>query len=415
MEVKQDVDSKIYRITGDKERVKDFLMGVKVRLESLLKEDTEQLPWDTEYLHLLHGVLKWVNVEATYLCLKEIRDLSHELSNLSYVLISQVGKGRGVALEVLKNGTQLLKNLFESLDVALKEDGSIHSDRRVALTIDQVRRILVQEFLPSSEKETGVKTFTLYPNPDSLLQIEVGQLEKFRFKLEKLRELNSSAMDLAEKPALNGVILREHLAHVDLILNDLQRGLAQARKVRLSHLFQVLHGLVQQIGTQLGKEVRLNTVGDDYEVDRYIVERMKEPLVHLIHNAIYHGIEDVEARVAKGKQAQGTLTLKVVEREDCLVWEFSDDGGGVDRWAVMAKALEKAIIAYPSKASDKEVHHWMFELGVSTAPEHEKRSDKGIGLDSVKRSIEDLDGKIDVRSMDGRGCSFVMSIPMKFS
>lgn len=161
-----------------------------------------------------------------------------------------------------------------------------------------------------------------------------------------------------------------------------------------------------------GKMVRLRTEGEGTEVDKTVIERLADPLTHLIRNAIDHGIEQPDRRLAAGKPEDGTVRLVAAHRSGRVLIEVADDGAGIDRARVRDIAVQKGLIAADAQLGDSEIDNLLFLPGFSTAKSVSHISGRGVGMDVVKRSIQALGGRLTVSSRPGQGSSFVMSLPL---
>ena len=177
-------------------------------------------------------------------------------------------------------------------------------------------------------------------------------------------------------------------------------------------LFQRMSRMVREVADATGKEVRLKTEGEATEVDKTVVERLAEPLTHMIRNAVDHGIEAPEVRLAAGKPAEGMVRMTAAHRSGRIVIEVSDDGAGIDRPKVRASAIKKGLIAADAQLSDNDIDNLLFLPGFSTAATVSSISGRGVGMDVVKRSIVALGGRISISSRPGLGSTFSMSLPL---
>jgi two-component system chemotaxis sensor kinase CheA len=160
------------------------------------------------------------------------------------------------------------------------------------------------------------------------------------------------------------------------------------------------------------KQVRLVTEGEGTEVDKTVIERLADPLTHMIRNAIDHGLETPEVRIAAGKPSEGVVRLSAGHRSGRIVIEVSDDGAGINRAKVREIAVGKGLIAADAAMTDDEIDNLIFLPGFSTASEVSDISGRGVGMDVVKRSIQALGGRISISSRPGKGSTFVMSLPL---
>ena len=197
------------------------------------------------------------------------------------------------------------------------------------------------------------------------------------------------------------------------ICDDLKDVAMSVRMIPLSATFRKMVRLVHDLATKSGKKIKLNIVGEDTEVDKTVIEQIADPLVHIVRNSCDHGIEHPEERVAVGKQDTGTVTLEG-RHEGGEVWILiHDDGHGLNRDRILAKALEKGIVGSEAKEwSDEKVYRLVFEAGFSTAEKITDISGRGVGMDVVRKNIEKLNGRIDIQSVEGKGSTFILRIPL---
>jgi two-component system chemotaxis sensor kinase CheA len=177
-------------------------------------------------------------------------------------------------------------------------------------------------------------------------------------------------------------------------------------------VFQRMPRLVREVAAMTGKSVRLITEGENTEVDKTVIERLADPLTHMIRNAIDHGLEKTETRLAAGKSAEGTVRLSALHRSGRIVIEVSDDGAGINRSRVKAIAVDKGLVAPDAVLSDDEIDNLIFLPGFSTAAAISDISGRGVGMDVVRRSIQALGGRITITSQPGVGSTFTMSLPL---
>jgi two-component system chemotaxis sensor kinase CheA len=177
-------------------------------------------------------------------------------------------------------------------------------------------------------------------------------------------------------------------------------------------VFQRMPRLVREVAEMTGKKVRLVTAGEDTEVDKTVVERLAEPITHMLRNAIDHGLETPDERIAAGKGAEGTVRLAALHRSGRIVIEISDDGKGINRERVRRIAVDRGLIADDAVLGDDEVDNLIFLPGFSTADAVSDISGRGVGMDVVKRSIQALGGRISISSVPGKGSTFTLSLPL---
>ena len=203
-----------------------------------------------------------------------------------------------------------------------------------------------------------------------------------------------------------------NLSQLSRITSELQRTSMSLRMVAIRQTFQKMIRLVRDLSKKSGKRVDLQMVGEDTEIDRTMVDEIYDPLVHMVRNAVDHGIEDPETRKAAGKPEAGTIVLKAYHKGGNIVIEISEDGKGLDREKITNRAVERGVIGSGEQMSEHEVHNLIFQPGFSTAETITDVSGRGVGMDVVKRSVENLRGKVEVLSEKGRGTSVLMKLPL---
>ncbi|HEU5208944.1 MAG TPA: chemotaxis protein CheA [Longimicrobiales bacterium] len=196
------------------------------------------------------------------------------------------------------------------------------------------------------------------------------------------------------------------------IVRELQSLSLGLRMIPLRPLFQRMQRLVRELSQQSGKQVRLVTEGADTEIDRRMVEALADPLVHMVRNAIDHGIERPDERVAGGKPPEATLRLAAAHAGGAVVLELQEDGRGLDRERILSIAKERGLVADGDTLSDAEVWRLIFAPGLSTAERVTDLSGRGVGMDVVLRSIEALRGRIEIESATGTGTTFTIRLPL---
>jgi two-component system chemotaxis sensor kinase CheA len=202
------------------------------------------------------------------------------------------------------------------------------------------------------------------------------------------------------------------LGALEQLTREIQEGVMAIRAQPVKPLFQRMSRIVRELTEATGKSVRLRTEGEATEVDRTVIERLADPLTHMIRNAVDHGVEPPDVRAAAGKAAQGEVKLSAAHRSGRIVIEVSDDGAGIDRPRVRAIAVKKELVAPDAQLSDADIDNLLFLPGFSTAASVSNISGRGVGMDVVKRSIQALGGRISISSRQGLGSTFSLSLPL---
>jgi len=206
--------------------------------------------------------------------------------------------------------------------------------------------------------------------------------------------------------------LQETFAEVERYTRELQERLMGVRMLPIGHAFSRFPRLIRDLAAATGKQVALKIEGEETELDKSVVERMADPLTHLVRNAIDHGIESTTERIAAGKPSAGTIGLRARHQGGSVVLEVSDDGHGLDRGRILTKARERGLAIEGEDPSDERIFSMIFEPGFSTASSVTDISGRGVGMDVVKRSVESLNGAIGIASKPGRGVTFRIQLPL---
>ncbi|MDI1247682.1 MAG: chemotaxis protein CheA [Lacunisphaera sp.] len=209
-----------------------------------------------------------------------------------------------------------------------------------------------------------------------------------------------------------GSTLQRNLAQLSRITKDLQHTAMSLRMIPIKSSFQKMERLARDLARDFGKKVSFVTSGEDTELDRTVVEEIADPLVHMVRNALDHGLEPSADRLARGKPETGTLHLKAYHQGSNIVVELQDDGRGIDPDKVLAKARRQNLVAANATPSREEIFNLLFLPGFSTAEKVTAVSGRGVGMDVVRRNIEKLRGKIEVSSEVGRGSTFRIKLPL---
>ena len=215
--------------------------------------------------------------------------------------------------------------------------------------------------------------------------------------------------ELLRSPSRN---LARNLSQLRRITSELQRTAMSLRMVPIRATFQKMTRLVRDLAAKQNKLVQLVLSGEDTELDRNIVEEIADPLVHMIRNAADHGIEKPDARAAKGKPGLGTINLRAFHRGGNIVIQIQDDGNGLAKEKLLAKAQEKGIVKPNQTLTDKEIYELIFAPGFSTADQITDISGRGVGMDVVRRNIEKLRGKVEIDTVAGQGTTFTIYLPL---
>jgi two-component system chemotaxis sensor kinase CheA len=307
-------------------------------------------------------------------------------------------------IEVLANENMFLNNEFKSIvqkNAALKSPNNLEELKEIA----------------SRKKQVGKQT--LIP-PEPAPQLGTNFLKVSAEKLDEQMDLLSELV--TAKAELRLIVdnekylkLNKLVESIDKITNRFRKNILNVRLVQVKTWYVMFLRLVRDISRQLNKNVELLAEGLETELDKNIIDSLESPLTHLIRNSIDHGIETAEERLKYGKSAKGTITLKAYHSGSEIVIEIIDDGRGIDRQKIIQKAISKGLVDADANLSDKQIYDLIFLPGFSTAQNLSEVSGRGVGMDVVKKAINQLRGEIDIKSKEGVGTTVIIRLPMLLS
>jgi two-component system chemotaxis sensor kinase CheA len=196
------------------------------------------------------------------------------------------------------------------------------------------------------------------------------------------------------------------------LVENIRDAALQLRMVQIGETFNRFNRVVRDASRDMEKDIELVITGGETELDKSVVEKLGDPLMHLVRNAIDHGIEPTALRAERDKPAQGQVRLNAFHDSGSIVIEVSDDGGGLPRERIRRKAIEKGLIDENAALTDDEIVNLIFEAGFSTADQVTNISGRGVGMDVVRRNIQSLRGSVDVRTIEGEGSTFTIRLPL---
>ncbi len=247
----------------------------------------------------------------------------------------------------------------------------------------------------------------------SSIRVDIDKVDSLINMVGELVITQSMLQQLANQgDELNLERLREGLDELEGNTRELQGSVMQIRMLPISFAFSRLPRLVRDLASKLDKSIELEIHGETTELDKTVMEKIGDPLVHLVRNSLDHGIETPEVRAAAGKPETGTITLSAYHEGGNIVIEISDDGAGIRTDKILAKARDRGLVGPDEHLSDKQILDLIFHPGLSTAEVVSDVSGRGVGMDVVKRNIKDLSGVIEVVSVEGEGTTFRIRLPL---
>lgn len=215
-----------------------------------------------------------------------------------------------------------------------------------------------------------------------------------------------------ELASVNRPRLLGNLSQLARITDEVQKTAMAMRMMPVEHLFQRMRRVVRDLARKTGKEVEMEITGGDTELDRNLVEELADPLLHMLRNAVDHGIGSAEERAAAGKPPAGMIRLSASHRSGHIMIEVSDDGKGLDRRKIREKAIRNGLIAETDELPDAKLYDLIFEPGFSTAATVTDVSGRGVGMDVVRRQVQKLRGRVEIHSVPGQGATFYLKLPL---
>jgi two-component system chemotaxis sensor kinase CheA len=261
------------------------------------------------------------------------------------------------------------------------------------------------------------------PAPEASTRSASPDGGSIRVSIEKIDELLNSVGELVITQSVLSQLaaplegreageLRSALAQLERHMRALQESVMRVRMLPISFVFNRFPRLVRDLGQRLGKKIELKVTGDTTELDKTVLEKIGDPLVHLVRNSIDHGIEMPDVRAAAGKNEQGTISLHAYHKGGNVIVEVSDDGGGLRKDKILRKALERGLVTNEVELSEERILNLIFAPGFSTADVVSDVSGRGVGMDVVRRNINELGGHIQIFSKEGQGSTIRIRLPL---
>jgi two-component system chemotaxis sensor kinase CheA len=418
----------------------------------------EQEPDNKDYINAIFRPFHSVKGVASFLNLDGIRTLAHDLETL-------LDKARNEALAVTPELIDLILDGSDTLKAMigqLRDDQEGREATELIDTSDIVRRIklaeqgadlpkepkklgtiLVEEGVINEDELQGALERSQAPPSRKLGQTLISEgmaspkdvTRALRKQAQQVTDSNTIRVDIKKLDDLIDMVgelvitqsmirqsetlkslgdrkIVRDISLLESITSELQRSSTVLRMIPIKQTFQRMSRLVRDLSKNSGKLVNVVTVGEDTEIDRNMVDEIYNPLVHMIRNAVDHGMEMPEDRIKAGKPERGTIKLRAFHRGGNIVLEIADDGRGLNREKICQKAIKNGLISPTDALTDQEVNRLILLPGFSTAEKITDVSGRGVGMDVVKQAVEKLRGKMDIQSTEGAGTTFVTSFPL---
>lgn len=432
----------------------EYIEEIEINILNLENE-----PENKDYINAIFRPFHSIKGVASFLNLEQIRSLAHNLESLLDKTRNGELSVTPALIDVVLDGADTLKTLIGQLrdilegkpltkteldiptlttrihkieqgfetDVGGKKIGEILVDEGV-ISKEKLEETL-QESGKSPEKKIGetlIEKGIVKPKQVSqALRKQVDQvtdLTTIRVDTVKLDDLidmvgelvitqSMISQDLKNQENADKRLIRD-ISQFFRITSALQRVSTSLRMIPIKQTFQRMSRLVRDLAKNSGKQVAVELVGEETEIDRNMVDEIYNPLVHMIRNSVDHGLETPEERIRTGKSERGLITLKAYHRGGNIVIEIADDGKGLDKQKIINKAIKSGLISSEDNLSDQEIYKLIFMPGLSTAAKVTDVSGRGVGMDVVKRAVEKLRGKIEIESVVGEGTTFITRFPL---
>ena len=258
------------------------------------------------------------------------------------------------------------------------------------------------------EKQQQVKEHK--STESGLIRVNAEKLDQHINLIGELIIASAGAGLIAQRTAIPELL--EASARLSRLVEEVRDSALTLRMVEIGATFNRFQRVVRDVSVDLGKDIRLEISGADTDLDKTVVEKIGDPLTHLIRNSMDHGIESAEVRLARGKPAHGTVRLNAYHDSGSIVIEVADDGGGLNRERILGKAIERGMVKPDQQISDQEIYNLIFEPGFSTVEQVSNLSGRGVGMDVVRRNISALRGTVDIDSNEGIGTTMRIRLPL---
>ena len=396
--------------------------------DKLILEEASQKNLNIYYIEVElspDALMKAVRAFMVFNKLKEIGEVVKSVPDASDLEAEKFDKGFKLIF-ISKEKKDIIYNSISSISEIEKVDIREIEMKDVVPKTDEKSKVAKEEkkATSSAKEESKAATSKTQQKPqkkqehtirvsieklDILLNL-VGELVIDRSKLAQIGEV----LEAKYKETEISDELRDTVSHIERIANDLQENIMKARMLPIGQLFSRFPRMMRDLSRKMNKKINFIMTGEETELDRTVIEEMGDLLIHLLRNAVDHGIEPEEERIAKGKDPVGTIKLSARHEESHIIIEIEDDGRGIDPEVIKEAAIKKGF-ATPeelSRLSNEEIINFIFLPGFSSAKKVSEVSGRGVGLDAVKDGIEKLKGQIEVESVPGKGSKFILKLPL---
>ena len=420
-------------LAQDPELVGDFVLESREHLAAIEAQvlAIERDPFDAEALNAVFRGFHTIKGLAGFLELWEVQGFAHEVETVLDLARNARLTMTAAAIDVILQSADYLRRWLVHVESGLQQNPSEAPVCDVSL-LARIRDLALGSGTPPPQPddlaamaaaveidktgdETAPSAAAAAPSRRSTAMAVKVDTAKLDYLVDMAGEMVIAESLVHHDPELTGLNspkLQRKVAQLARITAELQKTAMAMRLVPIGPLFRRMARLVRDLSHQFGKPVEMETQGDDIELDRTIVEELADPFMHMVRNALDHGFETPEERKKAGKVSPARLMLKAQHQSGQVVIEIADDGRGLDPGKIRAKAIEKGLLDSAESLSNEEIYNLIFLPGFSTAANITNVSGRGVGMDVVRRHIEKLRGRIEIRSALGSGSTFLLKLPL---
>jgi two-component system chemotaxis sensor kinase CheA len=397
--------------------VRDFLIESREGLDQLDRDlvALEQSPADRELLARVFRCVHSVKGTCGFLGFGKLEMVAHTGEGLLVLLRDGTLALNPAITNALLGLVDAIRQMLDSIETTEAEGDVDYADLMATLTAlkqtgSQTERALA---VPAKIVDAPEAPADNAPSiSDRTIRVDVGLLDTLMNLVGELVLARNQI--LQDTGTADGTSLTAAAQRLDLLTTELQEGVMKTRMQPIGNVWSKFPRVVRDLAVACGKQIRLETEGQETELDKTVIEAIKDPLTHILRNSADHGIETRDVRTARGKPAEGRISLRAYHEGGQVVIEISDDGAGIDPERIRQKAVDKGLISADQAArmGEREALSLIFLAGLSTAQQVTNVSGRGVGMDVVKSNIERIGGAVDIQSKLGEGSTITIKIPL---
>ncbi len=375
----------------------------------------ESSPPDPEHVHSIFRVAHSIKGNATSLELSELAGFAHVVEDLLDLFREQQTQPCGELISLLLKAVDELRSMVSIASAGNQEltHGQQDLRREIAREVEKRSKRVVRANGATGECNSAVKSDSLPNAGPRTLRADVEKLDHMLNLTGEIVIAQGRLRRMIEKLGTEqGRAILEMHREAERLYMDLQSEVMSIRMVPVGPLFRQLVRSVRDLARSHGKMARLEVLGGDVEVDTTVLEQLKDPLLHLVRNAVDHGLEKPDVRESQGKNPCGVIRLKAAHSGGNVLVTLQDDGAGFDRKRILEKAKRVGLVSAKDEIRDQDIYDLVFQAGFSTAESVTDLSGRGVGLDVVRRNIDSLRGTVEISSSSGKGSVINIRLPL---